>query len=55
VSPHPRLGFDNRYPDWVPKTYELHEEYGAKDAESKYSGMPNDENTKAWDELIQRS
>ncbi|KAF2684547.1 hypothetical protein K458DRAFT_389012 [Lentithecium fluviatile CBS 122367] len=44
--------FGHRFQDWIPTEYEL-QEYGAKDSESKFSSMPNDENIQAWDHLIQ--
>jgi hypothetical protein len=56
-SPHSlaEFAFDNRCPDWIPRRYELQPEYGAGETESEYSGLPNDNNTQAWDSLIQRS
>jgi hypothetical protein len=48
------LAFDNRYPNWIPRRYELQPEYGAGETESELSGLPNDNNTQAWDSFIQR-
>jgi hypothetical protein len=47
--------YDNRYPDWVPISYDLRAEYALETPESEFTGMPNKENTKAWDEIITRS
>ena len=46
--------FDNRYPDWVPVSYELRRENPLETTGSKYAGLPNENNTKAWDDLIMR-
>lgn len=46
--------YDNRYPDWVPVSYELQREDALDHIETEFSGMPNDANTKAWDDLITR-
>jgi hypothetical protein len=46
--------FNNRYPDWVPISYELRHENPLENPESKFAGMPNEANTKAWDDLIAR-
>ncbi|KAK4212131.1 hypothetical protein QBC37DRAFT_425467 [Rhypophila decipiens] len=46
------LDFDNRYKDWVPVTYELRAENALENPPSDFMGMPNEKNTKAWDELI---
>lgn len=47
--------FDNRYPDWIPISYELRAEYALENPQSDYTGMPSDINTRAWDRLITRS
>ncbi|KAM7186870.1 protein of unknown function (DUF3328) domain containing protein [Naviculisporaceae sp. PSN 640] len=46
------LDYDRRYPDWVPISYELHREDEMSAGASKYAGLPNESNTKAWDDLI---
>ncbi|KAI0395497.1 hypothetical protein F5Y17DRAFT_192598 [Xylariaceae sp. FL0594] len=46
------LNFDNRYHDWIPISYEIRDEYAAENQPSPFMGMPNEENTKAWDDLI---
>ncbi|KAK9419076.1 putative Tat pathway signal sequence [Seiridium unicorne] len=46
------LDFDSRYPDWVPISYELLHENPLENPQSKFDGMPNEANTKAWDDLI---
>lgn len=49
------LDYENRYPNWVPVSYELQREDAVDKVKTEFSGMPNDANTKAWDELITRS
>lgn len=46
--------YDNRYPDWIPVSYELQREDALDKVKNEFSGMPNDANTKAWDDLITR-
>ncbi|KAK9780442.1 putative Tat pathway signal sequence [Seiridium cardinale] len=46
------LDFDSRYPDWVPISYELLHENPLENPQNKFDGMPNQANTKAWDDLI---
>ncbi|KAI1824327.1 hypothetical protein F4861DRAFT_506432 [Xylaria intraflava] len=44
--------FDHRYPDWIPVSYEVRDEYAAENEPSPFMGRPNEQNTKAWDDLI---
>lgn len=46
--------YDNRYPDWVPVSYELQREDALDKVKTQFSGMPDNVNTKAWDDLITR-
>ncbi|KAI0438429.1 hypothetical protein F4803DRAFT_534986 [Xylaria telfairii] len=45
-------GFDHRYQDWIPVSYEVRDEYAAENEPSPFMGRPNEQNTKAWDDLI---
>ncbi|KAI0886415.1 uncharacterized protein GGS22DRAFT_187657 [Annulohypoxylon maeteangense] len=42
------------YSDWVPISHELLREEALDTPETKFTGLPNDVNTKAWDDLITR-
>ncbi|KAF2113245.1 hypothetical protein BDV96DRAFT_648217 [Lophiotrema nucula] len=45
--------WDNRYSNWVPVEWEVRKENALDDdAVSEFTGLPNDNNTKAWDDLI---
>lgn len=46
--------YDNRYTDWIPVSYELQREDALYRVKTEFDGMPNDANTKAWDDLIIR-
>ncbi|KAF2190063.1 hypothetical protein K469DRAFT_759479 [Zopfia rhizophila CBS 207.26] len=46
--------FDRQLPHLVPKNYELRKEYSSDHAHNKYTGLPNENNTKAWDDLVKR-
>ncbi|KUI54509.1 hypothetical protein VP1G_10666 [Cytospora mali] len=44
--------YDNCYPDWISVSYELQREDALDKVKTEFSGMPDDANTKAWDDLI---